>query len=287
MSQVEEKMSNLKWNAAKDFSYLCVLNRMYIQGEISDSPYQSGPFDDSAAFSIEGLLKLHNYQLLVEFSQKSERPSPNNSCGKWEQYETLPFIVFTIDKIEMQYQKLFEILQQRSDIAVWATRVYQSQILSGSGEKVVVGRTRTATRYEKLEHEAWKPMEHGLTNENLSEYPLFCIAAMKKVDPVCFHVAGKDWGVSLDLPGIIESAAIECNLPKVSQRLIDEMKIELQKKEQKQSTKNRDFSPKNQSQLVSPHLDPQPGNDPIALKLIRCLMKTCRSWVNMSKEKNS
>lgn len=112
--------------------------------------------------------------------------------------------------------EFFERLKKRPEVVVQSSQFDPFRVLPGSHESVVVSRYRIAITKKYLETKAWEGVTRALCGANLSEEGIFCLDAMKRSKPLCFDVAASQWGIPLDLLGVIKEVAVESNLPRTS-----------------------------------------------------------------------
>ena len=166
---------------------------------------------------VEGLLKLHDFQLLTDGSQPYEHERTFEEDGKWTEYQQRPFVTFTMPGQDSHGLEFFKRLQKRSEIVVRASEIHPFRELQPSHEEVAVTRKRVAKATEDLEAGTWRGLTWVLNPIDVSEDDFYCLDAMKRSKPLFFQVAAKEWGVRLDLLSIILDVAVECDLPRVSQ----------------------------------------------------------------------
>lgn len=110
-------------------------------------------------------------------------------------------------------------LRNRPEIVVQAFELHPCRVLPGSRDEVVVSRERIATTAEGLETAAWRDCMNCLyeIDERFCFYGsgYYSSDAMKKSSAIQFQVAASRWE-ALDLLGLIEEVAIECDLPRIS-----------------------------------------------------------------------
>ena len=105
-------------------------------------------------------------------------------------------------------------LRNRPEIVVQASELHPYRVLPDSHEEVEVNRYRIATTAEGLETAAWSVDTISLIE--IDEDPdYYGLDAMKKSSAILFQVAASKWE-ALDLLGLIEEVAIECDLPRIS-----------------------------------------------------------------------
>lgn len=101
-------------------------------------------------------------------------------------------------------------------ILVQASTLHPYRLIPGPDKEFVVIRNRTAKTTEDLRNTAWRAIAMG-TDVDISDGEFFCLDSLKRSEPVVFMVAAREWGVHLDLPGVIEDAAFDCQMPRKSQ----------------------------------------------------------------------
>lgn len=113
-----------------------------------------------------------------------------------------------------QVLEFFEMLKNRSEIVVRATEPYSNQTLPGSHKEIVISRERVAKTVERLEGTPWRSVTWAFLTFNLAEEALYCLSAVKKSKVLWFEVAGREWGVALDLLGLIQELVVKSALPR-------------------------------------------------------------------------
>lgn len=204
------------WRAAEDFSDLLVLNQKFLLGEIPETPYHCGPIDDETIPLVESLLRLHDFQLLTDNSQPYEHKRPFRLGDDWAEYEQRPYVSFTMSALPGWDRELLALLRHQPDILVQASTLYPYELVPGSDKQVVVSRDRIAKTTKDLRSTTWKPITMALTDVDISNEEFFCLDSLKRSKPVVFVVAAREWGPHLDLLGMIEDAAIDCGMPRMS-----------------------------------------------------------------------
>jgi hypothetical protein len=178
-----------------------------------------GPINDETIPLVEGLLKLHDFQLLTDCSQPYEHDRPFIHGKKWVEYQQRPYVCFAMPGDDGRFLEFFAMLRNRPEIVVHASELHPCRVLPDSHEEVVVSRGRIATTAEGLETAAWTVYMTCLceVNEGFGFYGLgyYDLDAMKRSSAILFQVAASGWE-ALDLLGLIEEVAIECDLPRIS-----------------------------------------------------------------------
>jgi hypothetical protein len=177
------------------------------------TPYYLGPLDDETIPLVKSLLKLHDFRLLTDGSQPYQHQYGRRG-ENWFEYEQRPTVSFVMSGEDGHGLEFFERLKKRPEVVVQSSQIYPFVVLPGSHESVPVSRGRIAETKEALKSEEWENVTWALCQPDLSEYYPF--DAMKRSKPVWFDVAASKWGVSLDVLGVIEEVAVECNLPRIS-----------------------------------------------------------------------
>jgi hypothetical protein len=173
-----------------------------------------GPINDETIPLVEGLLKLHDFQLLTDCSQPYEHDRPFIHGKKWVEYQQRPYVCFAMPGDDGRFLEFFAMLRNRPEIVVHASELHPCRVLPDSHEEVVVSRGRIATTAEGLETAAWSADTISLVE--IDEDPdYYGLDAMKKSSAILFQVAASGWE-ALDLLGLIEEVAIECDLPRIS-----------------------------------------------------------------------
>jgi hypothetical protein len=180
-------------------------------GQIPITPYHCGPVDEETIPLVPGLLKLHEFALLTIGSQPYEQ-SVYESGKNWSEYQQRPFIIFIMPGKNALSLEFFERLKKRADIVVSAQELCPFKIVDGSHDPHVVSRMRVAVTVKDLETAEWEVSTSICYDGDRSYNDLFCVDVMKSEKPVIFDVAASEWGVQLDLLGVIEGVAIDCGL---------------------------------------------------------------------------
>ena len=196
-----------------------VLNQKFLLGEIPETPYHGGKIDDETIPLVESLLRIHDFQLLTDCSQPYEYQRPYKFSDGWAEYEQRPYVSFTMPGLHGRSLEFFASLKHRPEIMVHACKLDPFRVLPGSDDEVTVTRRRMAKTAESLSSTEWVGLTWALRNFDISDEDYYCLDALRRADPVVFMVAAREWGVCLDLLGIIEEVAIECDLPRVSRNI--------------------------------------------------------------------
>lgn len=130
------------WEAAKDFLGILELNRRFILGEIPRTPYHCGPLDDETLPFIDGLLRLHDFQLLTDNSQPYVHERSLDSNHQRLEYQQRPCVSFLMLGDNDQAFVFLEMLQSRLEILVWVYDVSTHRVLSLSPSDIAVTRCR-------------------------------------------------------------------------------------------------------------------------------------------------
>jgi hypothetical protein len=203
------------WRAASGFSDLCALNRKFISGEISATPYADS-LDENNYPIMDVLLRLNDSQLLTESAQQYQNQHAIDMGDCWLENQQRPYISFIMQGRDGQGVKCFKRLQERPGIVVRASKIYPFSILPGSHEMITVGRTRDAETISALGSAKWKGWKWGLRSAAGKLDELFCLDAMKQSDPLWIEVAASEWGVVIDVLSIVQEVAVECGLSRSS-----------------------------------------------------------------------
>ena len=196
-----------------------VLNQKFLLGEIPETPYYGGKINDETIPLVESLLRIHDFQLLTDNGQPYEHQRPSKFGDEWAEYEQRPYVSFTMPGLDGRSLEFFSSLKHRPEILVHACKLDPFRVLPGSDDRVAVTRKRRAKTAKSLSSTEWVGLTWALYNDDISGQYYYCLDALKRADPVVFTVAAREWGVRLDLLGIIEEVAIECDLPRVSRNI--------------------------------------------------------------------
>ena len=196
-----------------------VLNQKFLLGEIPVTPYHGGKIDDETIPLVESLLRIHDFQLLTDNSQPYEHQRRSKFDDEWAEYEQRPYVSFTMPGLHGRSLEFFASLKHRPEIMVHACKLDPFMALPGSDDEVTVTRERIAKTAESLSRTEWVGLTWALRNVDISGNDYYCLDALRRADPVVFMVAAREWGVCLNLLGIIEEVAIECDLPRVSRNI--------------------------------------------------------------------
>ena len=129
---------------------------------------------------------------------------------EWTEWQQRPYVSFIMPGKDGLSLKFFNRLQERrADVVVSARELCPFKIVDRSHGPHVVSRTRIADTSKDLETADWGKDITTVCTSKLSA-DLYLPDAMKLVEPVFFDVAASEWGVQLDLLGVIEKVAIEC-----------------------------------------------------------------------------
>ena len=196
-----------------------VLNQKFLLGEIPETPYHGGKIDDETIPLVESLLRIHDFQLLTDNSQPYEHQRRSKFDDEWVEYEQRPYVSFTMPGLHGRSLEFFALLKHRPEIMVHACKLDPFMALPGSDDEVTVTRERIAKTAESLSRTEWVGLTWALRNFDISDEDYYCLDALRRADPVVLMVAAREWGVCLDLLGIIEEVAIECDLPRASRNI--------------------------------------------------------------------
>jgi hypothetical protein len=208
------------WKTTKDFSDLINLNRRYLSRQIPNAPYY-GPIDDETVPLLPGLLKLNDFGLFTTGSHPYGH-GVRESDEKQSEWEQRPHITFIMPDRNGLSLKFFKRLKERADVVVSAEEYFPFNIVDGSHGPHTICRQRTADMVKDLETAKWASFTAVCSSSNMSlENDLLSLDGMKSVKPISFDVAASEWGVPLDLLGVIEEVAIDCGLPRISSQVRD------------------------------------------------------------------
>lgn len=179
----------MAWNTSTSFPALIELNKKFLQGEISSSPYWCGPIEDETSLLVPALLKLHDRQIFTFSSQPYARERTRGQGGKLYDHWQRAFISFIVS-VENNPNRLFQVLRATKDIKVHARRVYSlGAALSGSFTKAKV-----VTKYRRSSPlRRWKEATSIDPVAEISEEDLYRLEAMKQAQPWEFQVVAASW----------------------------------------------------------------------------------------------
>jgi hypothetical protein len=200
------------WRTAKDFSALISLSQKYLSGKIPYSPYHPGPIDEETIPLLPGLLKLHDFGLFT-FSSQPYKHSVYESGEEWTEDQQRPFVSFIMPGKDGLSLEFFKRLKERADVVVYAQELCPFKMVDSSHDPHDVSRKRIADTVKDLETAEWEVSISVCSSADVSDSgDLYLPDAMKLVKPVLFDVAASEWGVQLDLLGVIEGVAVDCGL---------------------------------------------------------------------------
>jgi hypothetical protein len=163
---------------------------------------------------VESLLRLHDFQFLTDQSQPYEHERTYELGNGWTEYQQRPFVAFTMPGEDGRCLEFFERLKERPEVVVQASELHPFRVLPDSHERVAVSRIRIAKTAEDLETTTWEDVTWALCESDSEEVEDYlCLDAIKRSSPLRVDVAASEWEVSLDLLGVIEEVAVECDLP--------------------------------------------------------------------------
>lgn len=196
------------------FGFL-VLNQKFFLGEIPETPYHCGPIDDETIPSSRVFLDsmTSNCLLIIVNRMNTSVLSGqaiiglNMNSDHMYPLPCLRYIVATENSL----------LCLGIDQRFWCRPLrFIHELIPSSDKQVVVSRDRIAKSTKDLRSTAWEPITMALTDVDISGEEFFCLDSLKRSEPVVFVVAAREWGVRLDLLGVIEDAAIDCHMPRMS-----------------------------------------------------------------------
>jgi hypothetical protein len=142
------------------------------------------------------------------------RPYEHNvykSGEEWTEGQQQPFVSFIMPDKDGPSLEFFQRLKERADVVVFAIELLPFKMVDGSHGPHVVSRRRIADTVEDLETAEWKDVTIVCSGAD-TPTKLNLPDAMKLVKPVFFDVAASKWGVKLDLLGVIEKVAVDCEM---------------------------------------------------------------------------
>ena len=81
-----------RWNHSTNFTALLELNKKFLRGEISSSPYHYGPIEEDTHSLVPSLLELHKRQIFTWSSQPYLRECKRGDGRKFYDHLQRPFI---------------------------------------------------------------------------------------------------------------------------------------------------------------------------------------------------
>jgi hypothetical protein len=177
------------WNNSTGFTALLELNKKFLRGEISSSPYHYGPIEEETHSLVPSLLKLHERQIFTWSSQPYLRERKRGDSGKFYDHWQRPFISFIVAE-KNNPRRLFQELKRNRDIKVHARKAY-------SPEAAVQGsftRKKLVTKYRRsFFWRRWKVFTAVDPAADIAEEDIFCLEAMKRAEPWEFEVVAASW----------------------------------------------------------------------------------------------
>ena len=133
-----------RWNHYTDFTALLELNKEFLQGEISSSPYHDGPIKEETHSLVPSLLKLHERQIFTWCSQPYLRERKRGEGRKFYDHRQRPFISFIVAE-KNNPRRLLQQLRRKKNIKVHVRKVSSPKaVLQGSFTK-----TKIVTKYKQ------------------------------------------------------------------------------------------------------------------------------------------
>ena len=211
------------WRAAKDFSEVCELNRKFVKGEIGQTPYCGGALSSESAPLVEGLLKLHDFQLITDCSQPYEHSyKENEDKTYWIERLQRPYVTFIMQGGDgSKAPEFFKMLKKRLEIIISAANIFAFSKLPGSHGRAVVTYQRCAKMKKDLATTKWEDLTWSMHDRDFSTQPYYNFRAIKRSNPIAFDVAARNWYDPVDLLGIVEEVAVRCGLPCAPQTVTD------------------------------------------------------------------
>ncbi|KAJ5144271.1 hypothetical protein N7476_004833 [Penicillium atrosanguineum] len=190
-----------QWNQSTGFTALLELNKKFLRGEISSSPYHYGPIEEETRSLVPSLLKLHERRILTWSSQPYLRERKRGDERKFYDHWQRPFISFVVAEKDNP-RKLFQELEKKRDIKVHARKAYspEAAVQGSFTKKKIVTKYRRSFFWRR-----WKVFTTVDPAANLVEEDIFCLEAMKQAKPWEFEVVAASWK-DVDITGIVIEA---------------------------------------------------------------------------------
>ncbi|KXS98137.1 hypothetical protein AC578_9391 [Pseudocercospora eumusae] len=191
------------WNDVPDFSSLCKLNEMFLQGIIQRTPYHEGPIFEETLPMVPSLLQLQKLGVFTDGSRPYGIVTYEvDDEGKEWFYEQRPCLDFIMTTHNDNYKKLFDGLQKRPEIVMLAWTVnppqrFPFQEKSSNDESAFLFNNLEAFRVVNSSggyQEDPSTLEYEFDPDN---DPEFRHQSMRKFDPVFFRWKARDWKVNV------------------------------------------------------------------------------------------
>ncbi|KAJ5704384.1 hypothetical protein N7536_000073 [Penicillium majusculum] len=178
-----------KWNNSTGFTALLELNKKFLRGSITSSPYHYGPIEEETLSLVPSLLKLHEWQIFTWSSQPYLRERKRGDEGKLYDHWQRPFISFIVAE-KNNPRRLFQELRRKKDIKVHARKAYSPEVaLQGSFTK-----KKIVTKYRRsFFSRRWKVLTDVDPAADIGEEDIFCLKAMKQAEPWEFEAVAASW----------------------------------------------------------------------------------------------
>lgn len=189
------------WSNSTDFTDLLELNKKFLRGEISSSPYHYGPIEEETHSLVPSLLKLHERRIFTWGIQPYLRKRKRGDEGKLYDAWQRPCISFIVAE-ENNPPRLFQDLKRKRDIKVYARKAYSPEAaIEGSfTKKKIVTKYRRAWFWRQ-----WKVLAAVDPAADVAAEDIFCLEAMKQAKPWIFEVVAASWK-NVDIAGIVIEA---------------------------------------------------------------------------------
>lgn len=197
-----------EWVNATSFQDLLELNKKYLRGESSSTPYYGGPVEEHTHSFIPHLLKLHERQIFTWGCGSYAHKIRQENTGEYIECRDRPHLCFIVAEENMPL-KLFQELKKKNPIKVRAQKLYSSDpMVRGSFTgKTIVGKYRTSRYRLALGGRKWKVSEAFIDNmEEFSEEDIFTLEAFRQIRPWAFDVVAASWK-DINVPEIVLGAA--------------------------------------------------------------------------------
>ncbi|KAJ5704397.1 hypothetical protein N7536_000086 [Penicillium majusculum] len=173
-----------QWNNSTGFTALLELNKKFLRGKISSSPYHYGPIEEET------------HSLSTIFTRMQER----------RRRQILRPLATTFYLLycgrEKQPAETVSRVEKKKDIKVHARKAYSLEAaLRGSFTK-----KKIVTKYRRsFFPRRWKALTDLDPAADIAEEDIFCLKAMKQADPWEFEVVAASWK-DVDITGIVIDA---------------------------------------------------------------------------------
>jgi hypothetical protein len=191
------------WEEATTFDDLIKLNIGYIGGQLGNTPYYVGRFDEVPL--RDQLLNLHNLGILT-FSVEPYAHfiyGVEDKEGAIEEVQQKPRISFVAPE-KFGMPELVQSLQKIEDIDVLAERLYPFETITTLQEATIC-QYRRASSETQLESADWLTHAAMYLYDNAEE-DFFALAPLKGCSPWVVHVAARNWARDTNVCDLIEEA---------------------------------------------------------------------------------